>query len=683
MNYKVLSASALLAIALNANATEKIDYEKVEVKGSRAESLKLTKPDTHTFSSKDLSDQSFRHTDDIWNLIPNLSISGGSNRTRYIQIRGIGERSEYDSVPTNSVGFYYDHIDLSGTGGISTTFDINQIEVLKGPQSYLFGDSSIGGNILIKSSSPEDSQAVFNASAGSQSHHTLSAQVNKPVTENLSLKLGVQRHKSDGFYKNIFLNEHTSSQNEVFFNSGVTFNIGKAYINSRHIYAKQKNGYDVWNAYSENFDTFTDKPGKDHQTTQGHSLEVVAPLTKDSVLTLISSISNSDILYSYDEDWGNNIFWNQLAGHNSNYDYNKSYEREKQNLHTKAIFQKTFSSLLWSTGIHYYERKENAEIVSYKNSAVKDSLNTDYSSKNTALFTSVEKSLNPKIKLNAALRFERQKLKYNDSSLFSDRVNSDLFGFNTSMSYALSKKQNLKLTISRGFKGAGLNADTNLTDDQKKYSPESLISYELSWIGLSKLIDYQVNLFYMNRDNQQISASAQNNPLDPSDFTIFTDNASKSENYGLEVNSLLLPTSKVNIQLSAGLLKAKFKKYSREGVVYDRRELAHAPDYTYSVILNYKPTDKLQISLAGSKKGSFYFSNSHNQKSRAYFLLHSSISYKLSNTIKVSAWGRNLLDKQYATRGFYFPNRPPNWESELYTQNGPPLEWGLNLNIVL
>ncbi len=683
MNYNVLSASALLVIALNVNANEKTDYEKVEVKGTRAESLKLTKPDTHTFSSEDLSDQSLRHTDDVWNLIPNLSTSGGSNRTRYIQIRGIGERSEYDSVPTNSVGFYYDHIDLSGTGGVSTTFDTDRIEVLKGPQSYLYGDSSIGGNILIKSSSPEDSQTTFNASAGSQSHHTLSAQVNRPFTENLSLKLGVQRHKSDGFYNNTFLNKHTSNQNEVFFNSGATFNIGKTYINSRHIYAKQKNGYDVWNAYSTNFDTSTDKPGQDHQTTQGHSLEVTVPVAKGSVLTLINSISNSDILYSYDEDWGNNVFWNQLPGHNSNYDYNKSYEREKQNFHTKAIFQKTFSSLLWSAGIHYYERKENAEIISYKNSAVKDSLNTDYSSKNAALFTSVEKNLNSKIKLNAALRFEGQRLTYQDSSLFSDKVNSDLFGFNTSVSYILTKQQDLKLTVSRGFKGAGLNADTNLNDDQKKYNPESLINYELSWTGLSKFLDYQVNLFYMNRDNQQISASAQNNPLDPSDFTIFTDNASRSENYGLEVNTLLLPTSKINLQFSAGLLKAKFKRYSREGIKYDGRDLAHAPDYTYSVVLNYKPTKKLQLSLTGSEKGSFYFSNSHDQKSKPYFLLSSSISYKFSNSVTLSAWGKNLLDKQYATRGFYFPNRPPNWESELYTQNGPPLEWGINLKVAL
>ena len=37
---------------------------------------------------------------------------------RFIQIRGVGERSEFDSVPTNSIGYYYDHIDLSGISGV-------------------------------------------------------------------------------------------------------------------------------------------------------------------------------------------------------------------------------------------------------------------------------------------------------------------------------------------------------------------------------------------------------------------------------------------------------------------------------------------------------------------------------------------------------------------------------------
>lgn len=690
MKHTVFGALALLLITQIVNAETQKNNEskayqlgKVRINAEPVQTLKTLTPPKDLLTKKNLDELAITHSDQVWSLIPNLSTSSGTNRTRYIQIRGVGERSEYDSIPTTSIGFYYDHIDLSGTGGVSTTFDVEKIEILKGPQSYLYGDASIGGNILIKSSDPLIEQRKISIGAGSQNKTYVSLQVNKELSERFSFKLGVEKNRSEGFYKNTYLGKKTSGQNELFINAGTHFNYGPLELITRHIFANSKNGYDVWNAYAQDFTTFSDKPGLDHQKTNGHSLEVNLALDNLRSLTFIGSISNSDIFYSYDEDWGNNPFWNTPLGGGYNYNYNKAYDRTKQNYHTKLIYQHKLKLFLWTAGTHVYQRKEASDIISYKNDIVKEALNTDYSSNHFAVFTSAKTKLSANLDFNASLRFEKQHLQYSDSSSTSfinqsEKIESNLFGFNVGLHYSINTNNKLNFVYSRGFKGAGLNADTSLTLAQKKYSPESLLNYELSWAGTSKTLNHRVTVFYMNRNNQQISASAQNNPLDPSDFTVFTDNASKSENYGAELNALILPKSKFNADVTVGLLKARFKKYSREGIVYDGRDLAHAPEYTYSLRLNYRINHKFRFSLTGVEKGSFYFSNSHDQKSDQYFILNATASYQISKNLNLALWGRNILNQKYATRGFYFPNKPP-WGSELYTQSGSPLEWGVNL----
>ncbi|MCH7570589.1 MAG: TonB-dependent receptor plug domain-containing protein, partial [Deltaproteobacteria bacterium] len=72
-------------------------------------------------------------------LVPNLNWSGDGHRARYFQIRGVGELAQYQGAPNPSVGFLVDDIDFSGIGTIATLFDIDHIEVLRGPQSIRYG----------------------------------------------------------------------------------------------------------------------------------------------------------------------------------------------------------------------------------------------------------------------------------------------------------------------------------------------------------------------------------------------------------------------------------------------------------------------------------------------------------------------------------------------------------------
>ena len=95
-----------------------------------------------------------QHFGDVVGLVPNLNWSGGTSRPRYFQLRGIGELEQYQGAPNPSVGLLIDDIDFSGVGMPATTFDVDQVEVLRGPQGTRYGANALAGLIKIKTNDP-------------------------------------------------------------------------------------------------------------------------------------------------------------------------------------------------------------------------------------------------------------------------------------------------------------------------------------------------------------------------------------------------------------------------------------------------------------------------------------------------------------------------------------------------
>ena len=81
-----------------------------------------------------------------------------------------------------------------------------------------------------------------------------------------------------------------------------------------------------------------------------------------------------------------------------------------------------------------------------------------------------------------------------------------------------------------------------------------------------------------------------------------------------------------------------------------------------------------------SGKDEFYFDVSHNQKSQPYELANARIGYEAERW-SLQAWGRNLFDKDYAVRGFYFGNEPPDFPNRLYTRLGDPRQLGVTFEM--
>lgn len=115
--------------------------------------------DTYRVSTSTLGDaeQTLReaiHFEDLLTAIPNVSASAGASRQRFFQIRGIGERSQFIEPINPSVVILQDGIDISGLGAALTTFDVAQIDVLRGPQGSLMGAGALAGLINVTTSTP-------------------------------------------------------------------------------------------------------------------------------------------------------------------------------------------------------------------------------------------------------------------------------------------------------------------------------------------------------------------------------------------------------------------------------------------------------------------------------------------------------------------------------------------------
>ena len=193
----------------------------------------------------------------------------------------------------------------------------------------------------------------------------------------------------------------------------------------------------------------------------------------------------------------------------------------------------------------------------------------------------------------------------------------------------------------------------------------------------------------MHRSNIQINLSSQHDG-NPNTFYYYTANASNGYNYGLNFD-YTYDDENFNSYIKIGLLETMINAYDYtiQDIVINNesREAAHAPNYTYSVGFT-KYYKHFYISVDFTGKDAFYYDYSYNEKTNPYSLLNGSISFKINDHANLSIWSKNILNKQYAVRGFYFSLKPIDLNengdyyddnSELYKSYGEPLTIGLSL----
>jgi outer membrane receptor protein involved in Fe transport len=220
-----------------------------------------------------------QHFEELVNTVPNLNWSGDGHRARYFQIRGIGELEQYEGAPNPSVGFLIDDIDFSGIGTVATLFDMESVEVLRGPQGSRYGANALAGLIYMRSKMPTaERDGRLQLTVGDDDARGIGMAFGGALDddERLLLRVSGQRFESNGFRDNTYLNrEDTNGREETSLRARLRFDASDDLeVNLSALYTDIDNGYDAF-ALDNGYIMSSDKPGRDAQRSSGDRNYVV------------------------------------------------------------------------------------------------------------------------------------------------------------------------------------------------------------------------------------------------------------------------------------------------------------------------------------------------------------------------------------------------------------------------
>lgn len=617
---------------------------------------------------------------------PNVNFSTGASKAKFIQIRGIGERSQFVTPMNPSVGILVDGIDFSQSALGVTMYDLKQVEVLRGPQGTTFGTNGLAGVINIESNDPvNEAGGHIEATAGNYNTKAFGITVNAPIVEDKLLsRFSLYKNTSDGYMNNVFLGrDDTQNIDELsakakfrwFATDDHTIDLTLQHINI-------DNGYDAF-TFDNSRNSHADQPGKDTQLTNAFALKSTYQVNPAMHLISAVSYSKSELEYSYDEDWSYVGEFDAALYPYSSFDQylrdRKQFDADVRLVSDEAgrIFAGTTE---WTIGAYYRDYSEN---MTRNYTYLASPFSTVYDTKNIALYGQLDTHFTDKLTLVTGLRLEQWDLQYTDTDLVNIDTNEFLTGGKVGLNYQESDNRLFYVTLAKGYKPGGVNADTRLNNTEKKYETETLwnIDIGLNSSHFNNKVKSRLNFFYGKRKDQQVKDSFVITRGDGStEFVDYLSNAAEGSYYGVESQIDYFPLESLHLFTSFGLLQAAFDEYPNNPTMTDRAP-ANSPEYQYNVGLDYLLFDVITFKTNLEGKASQYFSNRHDEKADAYNLWHASLEYTTGD-FTAALWVRNITDEQYQVRGFgSFGNNPGNgYITEKYVQLGTPRTAGLTLS---
>jgi len=692
----VATATSPLALAQREPPEEIV--VTADFRESRIEELPLS---VSVLDREELKAATQQHFEEAIRMVPNLNLSGEGSRARYFQLRGVGELEQYDGAPNPSIGFIVDDIDFSGLGSVGTLFDIDRVEVLRGPQGTRYGANALGGLVYMRSQAPSDElTADVEATAGSDGTDALGAAFGGPIGDELGFRTSLQTYKNNGFRDNVFLGrDDTYGRDELTARGKLAWAPSEdVQVDFTGLYVDLDNGYDAW-AIDNGFNTYSDKPGRDAQQSTAGSVRVQASL--DSVdLVSITGFADTDAVFSFDADWGNAAYWAPYV-----YDYVTTNDRERQTLSQELRVLSKPGALAggrgdWLAGVYVLdleERNDHLDVGIYDDDDFCDpcELNnpvvSDYDATNVALFGQLAFALSDRLGLTAGLRWEQRNADYADTNLNAFSPGDDMLGGELAFDWRVAERRFVYARLARGYKAGGFNVslagvdfdtvdNVPLSSNDIEYDPESLTSIEAGIRTTSSdgRLRTDVGVFVARRDDQQVKVPFQLRAGDPSSFLFVTANSERGEHHGIEGTVDWRATERLELSAAIGLLHTEIEEFSLFPTIAGRAQ-AHAPDYTYSLGAMYSTPQGWWARLDLSGMDEFFFDYGHDQMSKSYGLANLSVGRNW-DAWSVKLWSRNVFDEDYFVRGFYFGNEPPDFPPTLYTRLGDPLQYGITVS---
>ncbi|MEE4185760.1 MAG: TonB-dependent receptor, partial [Gammaproteobacteria bacterium] len=560
--------------------------------------------------------------------------------------------------------------------------------------------------VLTESPSDEPSGRA-QVGAGSNATRLAGLALGGPISPSTAGRVSVHRYADNGFRRNAFLgSDDTNRREELTVRGKLDWRVSDGWlVRLSGFHADFNNGYDAF-ALDNGPVTQSDEPGQDRQQTAAGALRVEGRLASGTRLVSITTAADSEVLFSFDGDWVNEQSFLPII-----YDFRYRNPRNRRTVSQELrLLSSPEGRLLnattdWVIGVFAQRLNEDNAIDStgdYIETAVgcdpgvcfaDRQISSQFQSRTVAVFAGIDSRLTQRLSLAAGLRLERWSANYQDSVV--DNVvapgvtarnrfspTEPLLGGHLSLMFDWDATTRSYLRLARGFKAGGFNpslAALGGSPVNVSYDPEALWNLELGLKGATNggRLSYELAAFGMLRDNAQLSQSAQAVANDPNTFVFTTDNGD-ARVLGLEASVVFTVGAGLDLHGSLGLLDSRIDRWQVRPEV-EGRDLAHAPGYTANLGASWSGPAGWSARLDITAVDAFYFDISNDQRSGAYQLTNLRVTKSWASWA-VALWARNLFDKDYATRGFFFGNEPPAFAPALYTRFGDPRQVGLTLD---
>ena len=641
------------------------------------------------FDTSDLQARSIRHFGDLVEQVPNLTYTGGTSRPRYFQIRGIGENSQYEGeTPDSAVRFLVDDFDFTGLGSLAGTFDVSQVEVLRGPQAGAFGANAAGGVIRLVTRAPTSFwTGQLETSLGEdglrEGGFALGGPLVKDQPEKLMMRLAVHQQDSDGFRHNVTLDRDTNARDELSARLRLTWNPSADWRwEGAALVSRLDNGFDDFALDNNGYRTYSDQPGRDEQDSVGTSLRGTYVGWQGARLTSVSSGSWVDSTYSYDDDWTA-----------ASYQGFSHHTRERSLYNQELRLDSTTASDAidrWTLGVFFSNLDEDTAYTNTDPGNIRG-LVTRYEATQAALFGQLAHRLAPRTRVVLGLRWETLDVKgtgtrtrfrasrnaFDPVVTFSPAFDDSLVGGKVSLEHELASGHFAFASVTRGYKGGAVNVDARIDplNDPLVYDTEYLWNYEVGYRGswLEQRLRADITVFHLDRRDTQVRDSAGFG----GSYRFFTDNANDARVTGLEASATFALTPAWSLEASVARMDSTLDRFVlSNGNAGGGRELANTPRHGATAGIRYRPAQGIFGSIDWVNRARQFDSNNQNEARRPFSVINASLGFAWREWT-LTVWGRNLTDKAYDQRVFYFGNEDPDYVETRYESRAAPRQIGV------
>ncbi|AMJ97665.1 TonB-dependent receptor [Alteromonas macleodii] len=691
--YKTLFTLSLLASSVAAYAQQTnvsntsdstpSDIERVIVSGDfRQTTLDQLSASATILDQERLRSRQPSHIDSVLNSIPNVNFAAGASRGRFVQIRGIGERSQFAEPINPSVSFIVDEFDFSGLAAAGLIFDTKQLEVYRGPQATLYGTGALAGAVKLSSNDVgSDAPDYVEARIGNKESYRIEGATGDDINTDWGYRVALVHNRSDGFVENTFLNRSdTANIDETALRFAVEGSVDeRTTLALTYRWYDIDNGYDAFSLDNDN-KTLSDEPGFDeHQTHAVSARSTTNTAVGDFIL--IATHASHNIAYGYDEDWTFTGF------HPWGYTSFDAYYRDVETQTGEMRFVSSDSAALfdgmtdWTIGVFY---KSTEEKLLRQYTYLDSDFASEYTPTTTAIYAQTESRLNENLVLVAGLRVENYDFDYADNNQLTRAFDTTMVGGKVALQYTQGDHFYYG-SISRGYKGAGFNPDSRVNDNQRFFDEEYNWNYEVGVKGplLTPDLIARAAIFYMDRKDTQVSDFDVITRDDgTAGFVDIIDNADLGTNKGAELELSWIASDAWQLEASVGYLSATFEGYTlADGTEVSEQRQAQSPKWTVNLYSEYALTDNMLWRVDVDYKSEYRFSDGHDVTSPSTTLVNSEIVV-LHGDWQTSLWVQNAFDREYYTRGFGGFSNDPRDEyafDEPYYQIGNGRQFGVTV----